>query len=605
MLKFRGNLRWVMFFIALIDMVVIVVMSPSDSWANTPEVSESSEPIDSSILAPIKDDKTILAPESVEEDNNYFLNQVTPVSDIGLPSVKSSNTSRSVDQDSEIGQVNSVSQLSDVQPTDWAFGALQSLVERYGVIAGYTDGTFKGNRALTRYEFAAGLNAALDRLNELIATSTADLVKQEDLETIKKLQAEFSPELAQLRGRVNALETRATNLEAQQFSTTTRLTGRVQIVSGSLFAGDNVITKRQAPRVVTLQSSVSLRLNTSFTGRDSLGISLGGGSIASLGQTRAGLLGTYDGRTADNANITRPFNDLSVGGLRYRFPFGQNTQVNIYALSDGANELGFTIPINPYFESSLATGSNGISRFSRRALVYNYGDSGGGIAVLHRFNQQFQFGLAYSAPNANNPTDNNGLFTGRYLALAQLLYTSPGSKFRAALTYVNTYSPPNTQGLSGTNFGPAAGSNLVNSTVPGTGTVANLYGVQAFYQVSRRFAINGWVSYASHRYLGRGDGNAMDWAVGMAFPDLGKEGSVGGLFVGMAPRMISLSKNVDLGAGLGQADKDLSLHIEAFYQYKIADNIEITPGLIWVTAPDSNASNPDSLFGWVRTVFRF
>ncbi|HEY9804164.1 MAG TPA: iron uptake porin [Leptolyngbyaceae cyanobacterium] len=605
MLKFRGNLRWVMFFIALIDMVVIVVMSPSDSWANTPEVSESSEPIDSSIFAPIKDDKTILAPESVEEDNNYFLNQVTPVSDIGLPSNQSSNTSTSVEQDSEIGQVNSVSQLSDVQPTDWAFGALQSLVERYGVIAGYTDSTFKGTRALTRYEFAAGLNAALDRLHELIATSTADLVKREDLETIKKLQAEFAPELAQLRGRLDALEARATNLEAQQFSTTTRLTGRVQIVTGSLLAGDNVITKRPAPRVVTLQNSVSLRLNTSFTGRDSLGISLGGGSIASLGQTRAGLLGTYDGRTADNANITRPFNDLSVGGLRYRFPFGSKTQVNIYALSDGANELGFTIPINPYFESSLATGSNGISRFSRRALVYNYGDSGGGIAVLHRFNQQFQFGLAYSAPNANNPTDNNGFFTGRYLALAQLLYTSPGSRFRAALTYVNTYSPPNTQGLSGTNFGPAAGSNLVNSTVPGTGTVANLYGVQAFYQVSPRFAINGWVSYAAHRYLGRGDGNAMDWAVGMAFPDLGKKGSLGGLFVGMAPRMTRLSKNVDLGAGLGQADKDLSLHIEAFYQYKIADNIEITPGLIWVTAPDSNASNPDSLFGWVRTVFRF
>ncbi|MHC5933762.1 iron uptake porin [Nostoc sp.] len=146
---------------------------------------------------------------------------------------------------------------------------------------------------------------------------------------------------------------------------------------------------------------------------------------------------------------------------------------------------------------------------------------------------------------------------------------------------------------------------LVNSTVAGVGTVANLYGVQVFYQLSPKFAINGWVSYAAHRYLGHGDGEAMDWAVGLAFPDLGKRGSVGGLFVGMAPKLISLSKNVDLGAGLGQADKDTSLHIEGFYQYKIADNIEITPGLIWVTAPDSNASNPDSLFGWVRTVYRF
>ncbi|MBY5285459.1 iron uptake porin, partial [Anabaena sp. PCC 7938] len=60
-------------------------------------------------------------------------------------------------ESNSIGQVTSVSQFSDVQPTDWAFQALQSLVERYGCIAGYPNGTYRGNRALTRYEFAAGL----------------------------------------------------------------------------------------------------------------------------------------------------------------------------------------------------------------------------------------------------------------------------------------------------------------------------------------------------------------------------------------------------------------------------------------------------------------
>ncbi len=50
----------------------------------------------------------------------------------------------------ELAQVTSVSQLSDVQPSDWAFQSVQSLVERYGCIAGYPDGTFKGNRAMTR-----------------------------------------------------------------------------------------------------------------------------------------------------------------------------------------------------------------------------------------------------------------------------------------------------------------------------------------------------------------------------------------------------------------------------------------------------------------------
>ena len=54
-------------------------------------------------------------------------------------------------QEQAVSQVTSVSQLSDVQPGDWAFQALQSLVERYGCIAGYPNGTFRGNRALSRY----------------------------------------------------------------------------------------------------------------------------------------------------------------------------------------------------------------------------------------------------------------------------------------------------------------------------------------------------------------------------------------------------------------------------------------------------------------------
>ena len=102
-----------------------------------------------------------------------------------------------------LAQVTSVSQLSDVQPTDWAFQALQSLVERYGCIAGYPDSTYRGNRALTRYEFAAGLNACLDRVNELIAAATSETVTREDLATLQRLQEEFAAEVVTLRGRVD------------------------------------------------------------------------------------------------------------------------------------------------------------------------------------------------------------------------------------------------------------------------------------------------------------------------------------------------------------------------------------------------------------------
>ncbi len=84
-----------------------------------------------------------------------------------IPSVAQlSSQGNNGDSNNAIASMTSVSQLSDVQPTDWAFQALQSLVERYGCIAGYPNSTYLGNRAVTRSEFAAGLNACLIRINQ-------------------------------------------------------------------------------------------------------------------------------------------------------------------------------------------------------------------------------------------------------------------------------------------------------------------------------------------------------------------------------------------------------------------------------------------------------
>ena len=54
-----------------------------------------------------------------------------------------------VNQYASVEQVTSVTQFSDVQPTDWAYSALSNLVERYGCVAGYPNGTFRGGRAMT------------------------------------------------------------------------------------------------------------------------------------------------------------------------------------------------------------------------------------------------------------------------------------------------------------------------------------------------------------------------------------------------------------------------------------------------------------------------
>jgi hypothetical protein len=77
------------------------------------------------------------------------------------------------DRENFLAQVTSISQFRDVSPRAWSFEALQSLVENYGCIAGYPDGSYRGDRALTRYEFAAGMNACLEAVERrVLATKT-------------------------------------------------------------------------------------------------------------------------------------------------------------------------------------------------------------------------------------------------------------------------------------------------------------------------------------------------------------------------------------------------------------------------------------------------
>ena len=123
-------------------------------------------------------------------------------------------------------QVTSITQFSDVYPTDWAYQALSNLIERYGCVAGYPNGTYRGNRAMTRFEAAALLNACLDRVTEVT-------------DELKRLIKEFEKELAILKGRVDGLEARVGELEATQFSTTTKLKGKTTFVIGAnSFGGD-------------------------------------------------------------------------------------------------------------------------------------------------------------------------------------------------------------------------------------------------------------------------------------------------------------------------------------------------------------------------------
>jgi hypothetical protein len=118
---------------------------------------------------------------------------------------------------------------------------------------------------------------------------------------------------------------------------------------------------------------------------------------------------------------------------------------------------------------------------------------------------------------------------------------------------------------------------------------------------SPNIALAGWIGYAHHRYIGRGDGQVWNWAMGLAFPDIGRKGNLGGILVGMEPKLT----DVDNSVNGGQSDRDTSLHVEGFYRFRINDNIAITPGVIWLTAPNHDGRNDDVFIGVLRTVFYF
>ncbi|MBH8578295.1 iron uptake porin [Nostocaceae cyanobacterium CENA369] len=515
--------------------------------------------------------------------NAVFAQEIPTTSKISEPQVVASpaNKIENITQDRVMAQVTSVSQLSDVQPTDWAFQALQSLVERYGCIAGYPNGTYRGNRAMTRYEFAAGLNACLDRVNELIATATGELVTKADLATLQKLQEEFSAELATLRGRVDSLEARTTELEANQFSTTTKLQGQIVAVVSDVFSGNNVNGAEITDKNTTLGARARIEFVTSFTGKDTLFTRIQTDNILSpdIGTPEGNLFFAGDGT-----------NDGFIDALYYAFPLGKQTQVKLIANAGAADDLTNTVNL---FDGDGSFGA--LSTFGTRNPIY--GQIGGaGLGITHDFSDKLALSLGYLSGTANNPAPKNGLFDGAYGALAQLTI-KPSDRITVGLTYINSYKQPLLTGSNAATFTNLAASQGLEDVA----FSSNSYGVQASIGLSDKFVVGGWAGYTTSRTLSgsRGDVDIWNYALTLGFPDLGKKGNLAGIIAGVEPRVTSSSV-----AGLAE-DNDTSYHLEAFYQYQVSDNITITPGIIWLTSPDHNNNNDDVVIGALRTTFSF
>ena len=451
----------------------------------------------------------------------------------------------------QLAQVTSVSELSDVQPTDWAFTALQRLVEEYGCLEGYPDRTFRGNRALTRYEFAAGLNACLDVVIQLIGQGS-------DLDTIRRLQEEFAAELATIRGRVDTLETDVAELQANQFSTTTKLRGQldahlvVPFNDADLIADNNpnfdpAIASTGDDGTVggneagaTFEYRARLNFDTSFTGEDRLRVRLQASDDAgSLAGTETGLANQSGNGGQDN--------NARLDDVYYSFPVGKRIS-GIIAANSVLTDDFVTSTIVP-FDGPSVSDAGGPQFYD----LYDGGKFGAGVNIAFSKNLILDAGYSSGSSNINNGTGGIGR-NGSYIAQLNLL---TDGIFNAAVTYIAATDP--NQGQADNTIAGLVNLNFGNFQVGG--------------------------HYASTNV--QGGGNEDSYMGGVAISNFLGAGNEFGVYGGVSPAI----------------DRD-PLLFEAYYQIAVNEFFTFTPAVIYADT-DGGTGNDTSLYGALRATFKF
>ncbi len=529
-------------------------------------------------------------------------------------------------------QVISINQFSDVRPTDWAYQALSNLIERYGCVAGYPDGTYRGGKAMTRYEAAALLNACLDRISEVT-------------DELKRLMKEFEKELAVLRGRVDGLEARVGELEASRFSTTTRLRGEARWVLGGLDYSGNTIneptyTNSKTPEYIPLREALSfnydIRLNfdTSFSGSDLLRATLRAGNFRDSG---FGALPTplteLDTQFEESCGTGTDCGDVvAIDRLYYQFPIGST----LTAAIGGRVQQDDLLPVWP----SLYTADRILKIFQYAGAPGAYSQllgAGGGLWWKQAGRSTgWSLGANYVSSNGDqgDPASGGIATTGAAATgTLQLAYTGRNWNLTGAYTY------------SGANV-TFAGTPLSVEILPRRGLnngYTHSLGLSGYWQPSQ----SGWwpsisagwglnrVYYTNSDTLvpaeERGYRAASEsWYVGLVWSDVLFRGYSLGAAFGMPTKTTNSDGDTVCrvwfppscpGGGAKPAGNfhqpdDANFAFEVYYKMQLTDQIAITPALFWLNrplgqytindGPGSKDSGSLSSLGYlVQATFRF
>ena len=462
-------------------------------------------------------------------------------------------------------QATSITQFTDVKPTDWAYQALGNLIEKYGCIAGMTDSKFAGGQTLTRFEAAALLNACLERVTE-----TTD--------ELNRLANDFAKELTVIRGQVAKLEKKIGSLEAMQFSTTTKLKGEATFVLG----GVDGARLANSSNVGNTAFNYDLRLSfdTSFTGKDLLKTRLRSGNFSSQPFGSSSSLFKLD-KAETYANT------MTLDRLYYRFP-GLAKGVYLTAGAQVRNTEMAWIPsayksdILDFFQVGGAPG------------VYNKA-TGSGFGVewaqpVKKGKPGFVANLNYVAQNGNDSTKGQFDEDGSLNTLAQVGYRAP--QYGVAFGY--RYGTEGTRVRNFNAIGGGSGALAANQT-------SNGYAFNAYWQPKKSGIIPsvsgayGWntVSVSNNRPTPNGATDSQTWFVGTQWSDVFAKGNAAGFAIGAPGNASSL-----------KADQK-AIMWEAFYRYKVSDNISVTPAVFYVSNNQGLKQASDNYGGVIQTTFRF
>nr|WP_204102017.1 iron uptake porin [Spirulina major] len=518
-----------------------------------------------------------------------------------------------------MAQVNDVFELRDVSPGDWAFQALSDLIERYSCVAGYPNGTFRGDRAMTRYEFAAGLNACLQQIERILAAATSDLATKEDMEVLERLMREFEVELATIGTKVDNLEGRVQFLEDNAFSTTTKLFGQAILGVTARSANNNYNlagnTFIDQDTETTLLHNVQLSLFTQFSPRSLLLTSFQAGDGSTVTPSSRSLF-NYVGLAFEGDND----NDFRLSDLNYRHLITNNL-----ALMVGPKGMS---PVNVFRGTNRveSAGSGPISRFAQRNPILSIGNGDSGIGFDWQINNSLSLQGVYGA-NFLADGINGSLFGGDFAStsVGLQLVVSPSDKIDVTLQYINAYDP---FGFLGTSVGDdrlVIGNNSSTSTNLRAPMTTNAFGIGLEWRIIPEVTFGSWFGYTASDYVvSEGIIDTINWMTFLNFNDLGGEGNLLGIYFGQPPRIISSTmpaannanniqarnvpsffSNGEILTAPGGGQPGRTYHLEAFYRIKITDYLSITPGAIVLFNPLHNSANDTIVIGALRTTFTF